>query len=536
MKNFFIFLCLISSISLGTLYLCEKLDVYSFNEALYDVRLEENGDGTLTLRWPKLPYPAYYQVDVYQKTTGILKKTVKYHLLNSFITTDNSYDAEESSLHLYYRVTAYGIFGRIGKTSEYIENPKFPALKHPVPIYKYDEENKASLMPFLVWHKMPAAVCYELEILSGLPDFEGGTTLSKKNHLFDTKKIFTNGYQVDLRQYAAYDKLYYRVRAMGLHHEPIGEFSETRPLYLDKNLPYPDSPVVNDFDSIKGFAALLYPVFDFIPLNGIERYEVELLTNLPISNTEPTKDRIWHAVLDNKMSAYDEYPRTDAGPYYFRVRAIDKDGNTIGSYSDLKKFEVKKYDERVRLAVFGDSVTHGGGAVSYSPASLEYDYDTYLDIPAINLGKSGDTSATSLERLPADILFCKPKNLLILTGTNSLRTPMIKANDIIQDIDDIENFCEEHDIRPIFLTLMPLNPENILFAFQMETDPEWNYKMRKVNDHIKTKKYYIDLEPYFYDKDKKRMSTELAIDGLHPDINGKMLMAEIVNMHKDLIR
>ncbi|MBO6303852.1 MAG: GDSL family lipase [Selenomonadaceae bacterium] len=538
MKHFLLFFTLIFSFSTVTLYLSERLDVYSLNYDSFNAYFEENSDGSLTLHWEKLNYPAYYVVETCQKTTGILDSTVKYHILDTFTTHSNSYKLENFSLPLYYRITAYGIFGRIGTPTEYLENPHFPALKRPIPIFRYDEINKASLMPFLVWHKVPTAVCYEFELLSGLPDSEGGVTLSKKNHLFNTREIFTNGYQADLRKFSEHKHLYYRVRALGLHHEPIGEFSEAQKIVTDKNLPFPNRPLVNDFDVIKGYAALLYPVFDFIPLNGIKRYEVELLTEPPKmpNNAEPTANRVWFKILENSITAYDEYPRPYAGAYYFRVRAIDSNGNTIGVYSDTKKFEVKEYKKRARLAVFGDSITHGGGAVSYSPASLEYSYNTYLDIPAINLGRSGDTSATSLERLERDVSHFKPKNLLILTGTNSLRTPTISAKEVIGDIDEMEKICVAKDIRPIFLTLMPINPQNILFAFQAETDPKWREKLKKINDHIKSKNYFIDLEPYFYDEKRENMDTEFSIDGLHPDIKGKMLMAEIINLHKHLIR
>ena len=32
------------------------------------------------------------------------------------------------------------------------------------------------------------------------------------------------------------------------------------------------------------------------------------------------------------------------------------------------------------------------------------------------------------------------------------------------------------------------------------------------------------------------MAPELSVDGLHPDIRGKMLMAEIINRRLDLLR
>ena len=48
--------------------------------------------------------------------------------------------------------------------------------------------------------------------------------------------------------------------------------------------------------------------------------------------------------------------------------------------------------------------------------------------------------------------------------------------------------------------------------------------------------YFIDLEPYFYDKSRQVMDTSFSIDGLHPDVRGKMLMGEIINQHKDVFR
>ncbi len=73
-------------------------------------------------------------------------------------------------------------------------------------------------------------------------------------------------------------------------------------------------------------------------------------------------------------------------------------------------------------------------------------------------------------------------------------------------------------------------------AFNAVTNKEWYQKLNVVNAHIRTMPYYIDLEPYFYDSDGKLLAAELAIDGLHPDVSGKMLMAKIINKHKNLLR
>ena len=48
---------------------------------------------------------------------------------------------------------------------------------------------------------------------------------------------------------------------------------------------------------------------------------------------------------------------------------------------------------------FGDSISHGGGHLSFGPADWAYSYAYYLDFPTINLSCSGDTSETMVQRL-----------------------------------------------------------------------------------------------------------------------------------------
>ena len=151
-------------------------------------------------------------------------------------------------------------------------------------------------------------------------------------------------------------------------------------------------------------------------------------------------------------------------------------------------------------------------------------------------GRSGDTAHMTLERFDTDVLPLHPKNLLILTGSNSLRSAAVSAEDVIEDLAEIERKCEKNDIRPIFLTLMPINPANIYFAFHTATDPAWKEKLEDINDFLRKRPYHIDLEPYFYDPTHTVLDYHLAVDGLHPDLKGKMLIAEIINAYKNLLR
>ena len=121
-----------------------------------------------------------------------------------------------------------------------------------------------------------------------------------------------------------------------------------------------------------------------------------------------------------------------------------------------------------------------------------------------------------------------------MTGTNSLRAPTISADSVVDDLEEIRRKCVQNDIRPIFLTLMPLNPVNIKNAFHTDTDPKWHEKLDKINDYIRKQQYYIDLEPYFYDMYNTKLDDRLSVDGIHPDIRGKKMMAEIINQRQDL--
>lgn len=538
MKKFLLFVILIGCFSTIWLYLTERTEMFALADADLDVYFSEDQSGTVTMHWNSLPYPCRYEIECFFQTTGRLTNDKpKLHRASSASTKTTSFQLPPTSIPMFYRVSLYGIFGRLAGPFSPVVHPAYTQPYKPGVILKYTEDAPASLKPFLAWHPVPGAVCYEVEILSAPPEKEGGVALSNKNHLFSTQRIYTNGWQADLTDWKNRRELYWRVRALTLDKKPIGEFSETEKIIFSPSEPVPDAPIVNTFMNMPDNYPLLYPVYQWIPLNNISRYEVELLYSPPEEKYDktPPPDREWYHIANDSFSCYDEYPRRDPGDYYWRVRAVDANGNTIGRYSETAIFHVPEISGRPYAAAFGDSITHGGGALSYSPANREYDYMTYLDFPALNLGRSGDTSKDTALRFEEDVLPYRPYNLIILTGSNDLRSDR-SAEEIISDIENIRKKCEDNDIRPIFLTLMPIHPQNIYTAFHTETFDNWRAKLSKINAFIRKQEYCIDLEPYFYDNTKTQLDPILGTDGLHPDIQGKMLMAEIINRHRDLFR
>ena len=539
MKNFWhfcLFFVLISFFALFTTFVAEVTDTVKMQNQNVQVRFKNDGEN-LIMSWTPLPYPCTYVIETFSETSGVLKDYPRYHLMTTGETSEASYIVPRTPIPNFYRISARGIFTEIFNSEKVFANPNFKSTPRPIPIFHYTKQNPASLMPFLVWHTVPTAVCYELEILDAPPEIEGGIEHSEKHHLFSTTKIFTNGYQANLRPYQNYKPLYYRVRALTLRLEPIGEFCKAEPIFIDSSKEIPACPLINNIDFMSYKKLPIYPVYDWIPIHDGFKYEVELLDHPPKVENDvmPSSDSLWRQTTLDKSSCYDEYGRPYAGPYYWRVRALDENDMPIGTWSNTEKFVVDDITQGVYAVIFGDSISHGGGAVSYSPRSLEYSYATYLDFPAVNLSRSGDTSRTTLERFSQDILPIHPVNVIVSTGVNSLRDTSISADDIINDLKEINRLCLRNNIRPIFLTLTPLNPANIEYVFHTPTDPKWKEKMTTVNNFIKHLPYFIDIEPYFYDAEGN-LSAEFSVDGIHQDIRGKMVIAEVINKHRYLFR
>jgi len=396
----------------------------------------------------------------------------------------------------------------------------------PVALTKYPPDAPAPNIPLLQWTIPPGSVYYQIEILTAPAENPNGTVPSVYQ-FYTSREVFTNGYSIDLSAYPG-NLAYWRVRGLDYDGNPIGVFSDAAPLYIDHTLTQILKPVSNTGYMKANMPMPLYPVYAWIPIYGAIDYEVEL-TNAPPENPNgiwPSQYQLRSRIVKGSFDCYDEEALCTPGIYYWRVRGLDEVGDPVGVYSDTEEFTVS-LEAGNYAATFGDSITHGGGAISYSPANVEYSFQTYLSFPVINLGRSGDTSETMLNRFDDDVLPYHPEFLIIMGGTNSLRGGF-PADQVIGELSAIRDKCLLYDIRPIYLTLPPINPEAIKRAFDEDTVPNWQEEFAAVNTFIREQQYFIDIEPYFPDSNNN-LPSYYATDGLHLDIEGKKLMAQIIN-------
>ncbi|EIW20224.1 Lysophospholipase L1 [Pelosinus fermentans] len=377
----------------------------------------------------------------------------------------------------------------------------------------------------LVWHNAEDAVMYELEIANR--PIKNNKKASAKQFVYSTTKISTPGIELDAALFKGekLKKLYYRVRPLDFDKNPRAAFSD--PIPLSEGVLNPVKPTITS--SLKKSHPLpLYPVYSWIPVLGADSYEVEILSALPENpnGVEASKYRIRSSIVQGGFGFdyYDTHAYVEPGTFYWRVLALDENQKPIGKYSDASPLTVKIGSQK--WAVFGDSITHGGGAISNPPSDERFEYVSYLPFPVKNLGRSGDTSEAMVERFEHDVLPFKPQYLFIMGGTNSIRGG-VSGEVVIESLESLKKKCEENGITPIFLTVPPVNPERIQRVFDQSTADNWQVELAKVNAFIRNQSYAIEIYSLLADEDGI-LPVKYAQDGLHPDISGKKVMADSI--------
>jgi len=394
----------------------------------------------------------------------------------------------------------------------------------------YPPESPAPDKPILRWTIPQGSVYFEIEFLTAYPE-NPNNIYPSAHRFFASREVFTNGYSVNLAQYRE-NLIYWRVRALDLDGNPVGVFSDATPIYIDHNLPFVLKPVANTGYNAAKMPMPLYPVYSWIPIYGAVAYELEL-TNAPPENPNgisaskhQSRKYTINGPYDYYFAYYDQVALSAPGTYYWRVRGLDGTGGPVGVFSDAEQFTVSLADGSY-AATFGDSTTQGGGDMIYSPANVESDYRYYLKFPTMNLGRSADNAAGMLARFETDVLPFHPQYLIILGGIPEL-TEDVPAAQVIDELAAIRDKCRLHDIRPIFLTLYPVNPANIKRTANHDTVSDWQAKFTQVNAFLRKQKYCIDIEPYFQDAEHN-LPSYLSADGIHLGIEGKKIMGQVIN-------
>lgn len=366
----------------------------------------------------------------------------------------------------------------------------------------------------LSWDLMPGAVTYHVF-------FFAGTETKTAPPVAQYRDISAPGLELDMRALPEQALTGYWL-AQGVDREgrAVGE-SVLRPLRTAEMAP--TAPLI--LDDYKGMAYLpVYPVYAWVPVLNASSYEVEVWREPDTARGKAERVRHFYTY---ESVLYDEAGLRLAGHYWWRVRALDGEGR---GYSDWSAPTPWQINAPTPVAALGDSITHGGGAISTPPCRTLYDWETYATIPVKNIGFSGDTAAAMADRFEADVLPFKPRLLVIMGGVNDFRSGTPAAV-TIRFLRQIADKCRAYGITPVFVTATPINPQRMAGSFGMEAAAaNWQRNQRQINDWIMAQPYAVDVTGALTDEHGD-LRSDYTADGLHPDYEAKRYIGETIGRY-----
>lgn len=362
------------------------------------------------------------------------------------------------------------------------------------------------------WQGVPDAVRYRFVVT------EGGSWDAKIAYQSD--HVYNNGLELPVQSPAWLGgHFYYRVCALNFRGVPISDYSRPRPILTgsrNDTAPY----VTSEYGKMD--YPPLYPAYSWLPIHGAAEYEVVVR-----DSGASEQSGFVHFLYTKDLTAYDSAGYTTPGTYYWQVRALNHAREPISDWSEPSYFTVTA---PTAVAALGDSITHGGGAVTYGPDRVLYDWESYTDFPVKNLGYSGDTVEAMLERFDRDVLPFAPKILVIMGGVNNYRQGHSSAH-IIAGLAAIRDKCIANNIYPVFLTVTSIHPQKMAEVGAVAQPPAgWMETQRLVNAWIMAQPYAIDVTTVLSDG-TGRLEDIYTTDGLHPDVVGKRYIGQEVSRY-----
>lgn len=366
--------------------------------------------------------------------------------------------------------------------------------------------------------------------------------------VFTKYDIYAAGYQLNSNQVDLSKNLIWQVRGLNINKAPVSDFTDLKVVHIGKTFDKDwqkkgdnyqnetfskhtyETYMVNNNATVAplrltthfGEMAYMpvYPVYSWVPVTGANYYNIDVFY---IGDNFNNMQKVASYKVNSGFDYYDTKAYTKAGLYCFNVQAYNANDNKIAE-SVNSYFTVNTKD--VKIAALGDSITHGGGAISTPPSSTLYDWETYVGYPVLNIGFSGNLTKDMLNRFNQDVLPFAPKVLIIMGGVNDIRTG-VSADTVIGNLNAIKLKCIDDKIVPVFLTVTPVNPPKMKSAIDLEVSDGWQQQRQKINEWVMQQPYHIDIATALTDE-RGFLGDEFTTDGLHPDYDGKKSIGEAV--------
>jgi lysophospholipase L1-like esterase len=185
----------------------------------------------------------------------------------------------------------------------------------------------------------------------------------------------------------------------------------------------------------------------------------------------------------------------------------------------------------VDLVFIGDSIIHKWELNAYFRG---------MDIVVLNRGIGGDTSEYLSKRFEADVLQLRPGYCVLMIGINdiwsmsaeAIEAKSNKPDDIVND-SIVRNFSHIIDMavknnqRTVICSILPTNIRNE--PINRDRNKYISILNTFIEDICKNNGIiYIDFHTHFVSSDGITLKDGLSADGLHPNVFGYNLMADVL--------
>jgi lysophospholipase L1-like esterase len=190
---------------------------------------------------------------------------------------------------------------------------------------------------------------------------------------------------------------------------------------------------------------------------------------------------------------------------------------------DFWNEEVIRQDVAVGTVFFGDSITE------------LWELDAYFvpsDGVIINRGIGGDITPHMLRRFDADVIQLKPRNVVILAGTNDVARMLgdNKSDEeiitaVVGNLEAMMKSARAAGVNVFICSILPTNPDTKPHEGKARIVPKINKQLESLCTTHGC--IYVDYASALADE-KGELRKDLANDGLHPHYAGYEIMARVV--------
>lgn len=174
--------------------------------------------------------------------------------------------------------------------------------------------------------------------------------------------------------------------------------------------------------------------------------------------------------------------------------------------------------------LFGDSLLSGYGV--HFKDSWANSLSSFVNIPVLNKGINGDTTASMLNRFYTDVSLNTPDEIFIMGGTNDLLCGR-SVSSIVSNIEEMikESKCTTYIGIPPFVVkerAQKLFMPSTLYTYCEDSLPVLRIELIKLCEKYSLN--YVD----FYTLSKNNLHKDIYIDGIHLNKLGHSLMLKEV--------